>query len=446
MMVRTRIRAAVLTLACALTAAPAVPHEPAATEREAFARVARAGEAIERSPRGNALRRAAGQAVTAAEQAADAFTAADGVRDATLAAYRVAYREALAGAVTCDNGYPCTNGRSDPFDGFAAAFAAHFELLAAVSAANAAYVDAVGVPGAGEARARAARIRGLAARMRDLGAIDDPRRWNALVAGAGAEIAADNLLHRRAAEARHAADLTLVDAVTRVVEALQLARNRVAQRSRPANGGPAVDAGAAPAAGARDAAGTVSDAVLRAALDTAQAAMESPRSRIVAAATSVPDVRPTRAAETGAPGASEERAPAGNVAPDRSAETAPPGNDDAPGNDNAFGNDTAAAEVGPADDFAVWVRALTAGARAAEQAAADAEAAAGGSGRSRASSCSDAEARVAAAAARVSSLTVGDDRPRFVSVRTGREAYSDLFHLLDAAQRRARAVCRSIGR
>ena len=124
--------------------------------------------------------------------------------------------------------------------------------------------------------------------------------------------------------------------------------------------------------------------------------MESPRSRIVAAATSVPDVRPTRAAETGAPGASEEGAPAGNVAPDRSAETARPGNDDAPGNDNAFGNDTAAAEVGPADDFAVWVRALTAGARAAQQAAADAEAAAGGSGRSRASSCSDAEARVAA--------------------------------------------------
>ena len=406
MMVRTRIRAAVLTLAWALTAAPAVPHEPAATEREAFARVARAGEAIERSPRGNALRRAAGQAVTAAEQAADPFTAADGVRDAALAAYRVAYREALAGAATCDNGYPCTNGRSDPFDGFAAAFAA-FRAPRRGVGRQPAYVDAVSVPGAGEARARAARIRGLAARMRDLGTIDDPRRWNALVAGAGAgaEIAADDLLHRRAAEARHAAD-----------------------------------AGAAPAASARDAAGTVSDAVLRAALDTAQAAMESPCSRTVAAATSGPDVLPTRAAETGAPGASEERAPAGNVAPDRSAEAARNGNDD------AFGNDTAAAEVGPADDFAVWVRALTAGARAAEQAAADAEAAADGSGRSRASSCSDAEARVAAAAARVSSLTVGDDRPRFVSVGTGREAYSDLFHLLDAAQRRARAVCRSIGR
>ena len=448
-MVCTRMRIAVLTLAAgALTAAPAVSQDPAAAGREAFAAVARAGEAIARAPDGNALWRAAEQAVTAAGQAAGAFTAADGARDAALAAYRAAYREALAGAVTCANGYPCTSGRIDPFDGFAAAFAAHFELLAAVSAANAAYVDAAGVPAAGEARARAARIRGLAARMRDLEAIDDPRRWNALVAGAGAEIAAGNLLHRRATEARHAADLALVDDVTRVVEALHLAGSRVAQRSRPATGGPAADAGRTPAAGARDAAGTVSDAVLRAALDTAQAAMESLRSRIVAAATSVPDVRPTRAAETGAPGASEEPAPAGNAAPERSAEIARPSDDDVPGNDDAPGNDMATAAPEPADDFAGWVRTLTAAASAAEQAAADAEAAAGGSGSSRArtSSCSDAEARVTTAATRVTDLTIGDDRPRYVPARTGRGTYSDLFHLLDAAQRRARAACRSIGR
>ena len=473
-MVRARIQLTVLTLAAGvLTPAPAVPQEPAAAGREAFAAVARAGEAVERARDGDALWRAAEQAVAAAEHAADAFVEADRTRDAALVAYRTAYREALAGAVTCTNGYPCTNGRIDPFDGFAAAFAAHFELLAAVSAANAAYVDAAGVPGAGEARARAARIRGLAARMRDLGAIDDPRRWNALVAGAGAEIAAGNLLHRRATEARHAADLALVDDVTRAVEALHLAGNRVAQPSRPATGGPAVDGRADSTAGARGAAGTVSGAVLRAALDTAQAAMESLRTRIVAAAASVPDVRPARAADTGVPGATAEPAAAGNVVRGSPTETARPGNDDdAPGAadagpepasavapragaadaalepvDNAPARaDTAAAAPEPVGDVARWAGALTAAARAAEQAAADAEAAAGGSGRSRASSCSDAEARVTAAAARVSSLTVGDDRPRFVPARTGRETYSDLFHLLDAAQRRARAACSSIGR
>ena len=302
-MARTRIHVAALTLAAGVLApAPALPQESVTAEREAFAAVARAGEAVDRASGGDALWRAAEQAVAAAEHAADAFVEADRARDAALVAYRAAYREALAGAVTCTNGYPCTNGRVDPFDGFAAAFAAHFELIADVSAANAAYVDAVGIPGAGAARARAVRLRGLASRMRDLGAIDDPGRWNALVGSVGAEIDAGNALHRRANEARHAADLALVDDVTRVVEAIHLAANRVAQRSRPATGGAAVDGGTDSAAGARAAAGTVSDAVLRAALDTAQGAMESLRSRIVAAAISVPDVVPTRGAETGAPG------------------------------------------------------------------------------------------------------------------------------------------------
>ena len=145
--------------------------------------------------------------------------------------------------------------------------------------------------------------------------------------------------------------------------------------------------------------------------------MELLRSRIVAAATSVPDVASSGSAEA-----------------------------TVPGDDDARGADTAALEPEPADDVAGWVNALTEAARAAEQAAADAEAAAGGQGSSssRASSCTDAEARVTAAATRVNSLTVGDDRPRDVPVRTGRETYSDLFDLLDAAQRRARAACSSI--
>ena len=404
-MVRTQIQVTVLTLAAGvLTPAPAFPQEPATTGREAFAAIARAGEAVNRAPGGNALLRAAEQAVAAVEQAADAFTEVDRARDAALVAYRAAYREALAGAVTCANGYPCTNDRVDPFEGFTAAFAAHFELIAAVSAADAVHVDAVGIPGADAARARAVRIRGLAARMRDLEAIDEPGRWNALVGSVGAEIDAGNVLHRRATAARQAADRALVDDVTRVMDALNTAANRIPQRNR----------GAAAAAGVRTAAG---DAALRAALDTARDAIESLRSRIVAAATSVQDVAPASAAET-----------------------AVRRDDDAPG------ADTAATEPEPADEVAGWVSALTAAARAAEQAAADAEAAAGGRGSSssRASSCIDAEARVTAAATRVASLTVGDDRPPDVPARTGRETYSDLFDLLDAAKRRARAACSSI--
>ena len=150
-----------------LTAAAVLPQELATAEREAFAAVTQAGEAVDRAGDRDALWRAAEQTAAAAARARAAFAAADRARDAAAAGHRAAYRAALAGAVTCENGYPCTNGRIDPFDGVTAAFAAHFELIAAVSAANAVYVDAVGVDGAAASRGRAARIRELAVRMRN---------------------------------------------------------------------------------------------------------------------------------------------------------------------------------------------------------------------------------------------------------------------------------------
>ena len=412
--VHRRITLTALTLAAGVLAtAAAVSQAPAVAERAAFAAVLRSGEDIERAADGNALWRAAGQAVDAAEQAAGAFSAADRGRDAALVRYRATLREALAGAVTCRNGYPCTNGRVDPFEGFAAAFAAHFELLAAVSAANAVYVDAVGIPGGGEARDRALRIREIAARMRALEASDEVARWNALVRSVGVEIDAGNALHRRATEARHAADRALIDDVTRLIGTLYTVELQVAP------------------AGARD----VSPAVFRAGLAAARDALNSLRALLVEAASSEPDV---------APGGSAETAVAGNVAPDGSAETNRLGT--APGGNGAPSANAATAEPGRADAFGGWVRALTVAARTAEQAAGEAEAAVRdrGSSSSRASSCSEAEALVAEAAARVTSLTIGDDRPPPVPARTGRETYSDLFYLLDAAKRRARAACSSI--
>ena len=180
---------AVLTLAAiVLTATAALAQELVTAEREAFAAITRAGEAIGRAGDTEALLRAAEQAFAATPRACAAFAAADRARDAAAAGYRAAYREALAGAVTCENGYPCTNGRIDPFDGVTAAFASHFELIAAVSAANAVYVDAVGIAGGDAARAGAARVRGLAARMRDLDITVAADRWNTLVGGVSAEI------------------------------------------------------------------------------------------------------------------------------------------------------------------------------------------------------------------------------------------------------------------
>ena len=103
---------AVLTLAAVvLTATAALAQELVTAERESLAAITRAGEAIGRAGDTEALLRAAERAFTAAPRARAAFAAADRARDAAAAGHREAYGEALAGAVTCENGYPCTNGR-----------------------------------------------------------------------------------------------------------------------------------------------------------------------------------------------------------------------------------------------------------------------------------------------------------------------------------------------
>ena len=71
--------------------------------------------------------------------------------------------------LSCDN-YNCgDNDLIDYYDGLENAYARNFEAKSAASAANAPYVEAVGIAGAGEARERAARFRRFANRMRGLG-------------------------------------------------------------------------------------------------------------------------------------------------------------------------------------------------------------------------------------------------------------------------------------
>ena len=330
---------AVLTLAAVvLTATAVLAQELVTAEREAFAAITRAGEAVGRAGDTEALLRAAEQAFAAAPRARAAFAAADRARDAAEAGYRAAYRAALAGAVTCENGYPCTNGRIDPFDGVTAAFASHFELIAAVSAANAVYVDAVGIAGGDAARAGAARVRGLAARMRDLDITVAADRWNTLVGGVSAEIDAGNALHRRATEARDAADRAVVGDVDRVMETLSTAATRLARQSSLRGGGARGAGGIDAADAVASAAADRTDAALRTAVDAAREGLEALRAHIVKALTSVQDVSA----------------------------------------DEVAGSATAAlaAAPEPAEDFEGWVRALNAAARAVEQAAADAAAAA----------------------------------------------------------------------
>ena len=270
-----------------LTASAAEPQGLVTAEREAFTAIARAGEAIAGARGRGALLRAAEHAVAAAGRARDAFTAADLARDVADARYRAARRDARASAVTCANGYPCTNGRLDPFEGVTAAFAEHFGLLVAVSAANGVYVDAVGIPGADAARARAARIRELAACMRDLETTDRSGGWSTFIREVSAEIDASALLHRRARDARYAGELALVEDVNRVMVTLYTAAVTYAQsspggRDDDGAGDPDSAQAVAPAA-----AGDGTPTAMRAALDAARDAMEALRTHISKAVTSV---------------------------------------------------------------------------------------------------------------------------------------------------------------
>ena len=238
-----------------LWSSAAAPQEFATAEREAFAALSQTVAALERADGRGALIPAVAQVSSAIDRAREALAAAEDARQTTDAAYRAAYRDAQAGAVTCDNGYPCTNGRLDRFEGLADALVRHLQLIAAVSFANAAYVEAVGVAGADEARERGTRIRRLASRLRNVDAAEAMDRWNELVGGVLEESDAASELHAAATEARTAARRVRAEDTGRALEAIAAAEAR----------------------------GPAADAALRAVLTAARGAAEVLRARLTAA-------------------------------------------------------------------------------------------------------------------------------------------------------------------
>ena len=99
-------------------------------------------------------------------------------------------------------------------------------------------------------------------------------------------------------------------------------------------------------------------------------------------------------------------------------------------------------------NLAEWVRAVSAGVTAAEEAAGEAESAAAGTGSwfARTAACVNARDRLSNALQRVERLTVGEGRPLYVTAAAGEETYTELGERLDSAGERGRAACESIGR
>ena len=232
--------AAVATGAAFLVAAAtAVAQDPGAEQR-AFEAVDRAITGLGSAGDRDETIRTARAVLDATEGARSAFDAPDRVRDAAYARYHAALREVDALAVRCDNGYRCeTDARGNTgvvyFDGLVSAYARVWEARSGLSAANAAYVEAVGIAGAAEAHERAARFRRYAVRMRRLRGNSNHilARQRVLIHASNAENNALNALNDRAIAAHVAANRAALDALGRAARALSSAAARLTDDRYP---------------------------------------------------------------------------------------------------------------------------------------------------------------------------------------------------------------------
>ena len=160
----SRLAAGSVGVAVLLIGSLAAAQLPSAEQR-AFAGVDSAVARFNGAGDRNEMVRAAGQVLDAAESALNAFAAADRARDAANARFNAAVRV----IPTCNNGgFRCNADGTETigyYDGLEDAYTRTNDAQSALSAANASYLEVVGMPGA-EARERAARYRRIANRHR----------------------------------------------------------------------------------------------------------------------------------------------------------------------------------------------------------------------------------------------------------------------------------------
>ncbi len=229
-----------LAPAATTVATPPTAAQSPGAEQRAFDAVDRAVARLEAAVGRDRMMRTASGVLDAAEGALRAFDVPDEVRDAAYAQYHATLTEVDALAVRCENGFPCaTDARGATgvvhAPGLAAAYARSWEARSGLSAANAAYVEAVGITGAAGARARTARFRRLADRMRGLRG-NSPnllQRQRELIRAANADNDALNALNDRATAAHVAANRAVLDALGSAARALAAAARRLAGDHHP---------------------------------------------------------------------------------------------------------------------------------------------------------------------------------------------------------------------
>ena len=365
------------------------------------------------------------EVVDAAERALSTFAAADRARDAAGQRFEAAMGEAASLAVRCDNGYSCGgDNRLDYSDDLVAAYARNFEALSAMMAANADYVEAVGISGADAGRARAARLRRFANRMRGLQGRSGEavQRRNALLDEVRAELDGASRLHSRAVEAHIAANRAAIDALSRAARMVSTAAARLTDDYYPATR--AVEVTRA-AAALDQAAAAAADPQVSNDSDATDQALEE----LIFASRETFVVLESHVQLVEQAARDYERDPEPQVPDELPAVRRPP-----------------EIEVAPAADLDAWANQVRDAVMEVERAAGEAEETAAGSGSwmSRFTGCEATYLRLLRSVNRVQDLTIGSGRPDFIPGGAGSEAWRQLSERIGETRRRASDACASI--
>lgn len=427
------MRGAVVSIVAMCTAGPSAAQT--GEERSAYRAVDDASAAFESASGAAQMLEAAQRVLAAAESARRAFAAADRRRDSAVERYSAASNQRAPVAMNCENRFKnldCTYESGESliicYTGVYADYGRNYDADAEVYTAIAAYLEVLGISGAGEMRGYAAesrrfanRIRGIVGCSRD--SVSAAKRINqqarsrrerfrdARERATAAHVAANRAvlaMARVAARTIAAAGERLTtyeyagtgaDAAARAREALQRARGNV------------LDPGVEDDSGRTD---TALDGVMTAARLT----MDALRGHLQRVDRAVSDLEGRYAGDGG--GGADVRAGGGaGPAPEPAGEPASPRD---------------------------WIRDVSSVLAEVERAVAEAEQSAIGDGSwtVRLNQCANARDRQVRAVLRMQNLTFGGGRPPFVPLDAGLQAWNEIQGRADEARERVQAICSAI--
>ena len=427
------VRGAVVVIAAMCAAGPAAAQT--GEERSAYRAVAAASAAFESASGAAQMLEAAQQVLAAAKSARRAFAAADRRRDSAAERYSAASNQLAQVMMNCET-RDCTYESGEHlitcYTGIYADYGRNYDARVEIYTAIAAYLEVLGISGAGEMRGYAADSRRFANRMRGIVGCsrDSTSAAKRIIRQANSTRRSRGDDAERAAEratAAHVAANRAVLAMARVAaQTIAAAGERLTTWEYAGTGADAAARarealhrarGNALEPGVEDDSGRT-DTALDGVMTAARLTMDALRGHLQRVDRAVSDLEGRYAGDGG--GGADVRAGGGaGPAPEPAGEPASPRD---------------------------WIRDVSSVLAEVERAVAEAEQSAIGDGSwtVRLNQCSNARDRQVRALLRMQNLTFGGGRPPFVPLDAGLQAWNEIQGRADEAQERVQAICSAI--